>query len=782
MRAKLVVVSVLLVGLLTSLAAIRTQAQAPAENPNDNTAADQSTLRNAGVATDAAGLVAYFRKLVLSDADREKIETLVQQLGSDKFAAREEASEKLVALGQPAVSFLRIATRNSNREVAQRAETCLSEIETPPDPAVPAAAVRLLTHRPNGDALKVLIDYFPFAGDEGVEEEVLTALGALGVKQGKVDPILHTALKDALPARRGAAASVLAKLGDVEQRAIVRPMLADPDARVRYYVGRGLLGDRFPKPETPLSVEDKKFLKSSNVGSDAAGLVAFFKRRTLSEEDRKNLEKMVTQLDSNMFALRQEASTRLVEIGTPALPFLRNAAVGNSLEMTRRVEECIRQIERGPGPTLPAAAARLLAQRAPADAIKILVDYAPFADDATVEDEVITALGILSLQDPKVPQALVATLKDDLPARRAVASLVLGQVGEKEQVEAVRDMIKDADARVRYRAAQGLMAAKDKGSVPVLLALLADGPLPQAGQAEALLQNIGGEKAPTLSISDTAEDGRKKAAEAWAAWWRDHGDKIDLSAPDTGRPHLGLTIVAELPGNANSNRVWEFGPDGKERWQMGNLLNPIDAQVIKGNRVLVAEHGARKVTERDMSGKVVWEKAINGNPVSCQRLANGNTFIAHYQGVLEVTPAGKEIYNHANINNGRGIIYDGVKLANGNFAFISGVGTLVEMDPSGKQIRSIQVGQNINWGGLEALPGNRFLVALSNPGTVKEVDANGKTVWEAQVPGASHATRLPNGNTIVACMNNQKLVEINKAGKTVWEKTTSGRPFHVHRR
>ena len=123
-----------------------------------------------------------------------------------------------------------------------------------------------------------------------------------------------------------------------------------------------------------------------------------------------------------------------------------------------------------------------------------------------------------------------------------------------------------------------------------------------------------------------------------------------------------------------------------------------------------------------------------------------------------------------------------VKLANGNFAFISGVGTLVEMDPGGKQIRSIQVGQNINWGGLEALPGNRFLVALSNPGTVKEVDANGKTVWEAQVPGASHATRLPNGNTIVACMNNQKLVEINKAGKTVWEKTTNGRPFHVHRR
>jgi hypothetical protein len=168
--------------------------------------------------------------------------------------------------------------------------------------------------------------------------------------------------------------------------------------------------------------------------------------------------------------------------------------------------------------------------------------------------------------------------------------------------------------------------------------------------------------------------------------------------------------------------------------------------------------------------------------VSCQRLANGNTFIAHYNGVMEVTMAKKEVFAVANLNQGRGIIYDAVKLPNGNFAFICGIGTVVEMDPNGKQVRSLQVGQNINWGGLEALPNGRFLVSLSNPGTVKEIDSAGKTHWEVQVAGAAHATRLPNGNTIVACMNNQKLVEVNRAGKELWSKTTNGRPFHVHRR
>jgi hypothetical protein len=113
-------------------------------------------------------------------------------------------------------------------------------------------------------------------------------------------------------------------------------------------------------------------LKGANIGCDAASLMGFFKKRTLSDNDRKNLEKLVQQLDSNQFAQRQEASQRLMEIGTPALPFLRNAAVGNSLEMTRRVEECIKQIERGPGPALPSAAARLLAQRGPAEGIQVL--------------------------------------------------------------------------------------------------------------------------------------------------------------------------------------------------------------------------------------------------------------------------------------------------------------------------------------------------------------------------------------------------------------------------
>src|SRR5262245_52018609 len=122
MRTRLCVLSFLLAAAIATLANHPLPAEQAADPANDITAADQEILRSAGVATDAAGLVGYLRKSVLTEADRAKIEGLVQQLASDRFAAREEATEKLVAIGHPAIPFLRLAARNSNREVASRAE------------------------------------------------------------------------------------------------------------------------------------------------------------------------------------------------------------------------------------------------------------------------------------------------------------------------------------------------------------------------------------------------------------------------------------------------------------------------------------------------------------------------------------------------------------------------------------------------------------------------------------------------------------------------------------
>ena len=62
-----------------------------------------------------------------------------------------------------------------------------------------------------------------------------------------------------------------------------------------------------------------------------------------------------------------------------------------------------------------------------------------------------------------------------------------------------------------------------------------------------------------------------------------------------------------------------------------------------GQRVLIAEWGADRITERNLQGKILWEKKVR-KPCNVQRLANGNTWIALEGGaILEVDRAGKEV-------------------------------------------------------------------------------------------------------------------------------------------
>jgi hypothetical protein len=745
---------------------------------------DKETLLRAKIGTQPDKIVAFLRQQVVPDKERQHIEALILQLGGARLDVRETACDRLIAVGAPAVPFLRQASRSSHMEVARRADVCLADIKGAVDPLVLGAGVRLLVRQAPPEALATLLEVFPFAGDETVEDELLTGIGVLSLPGDRPDPLLQSALQDPMPARRGAAAFVIARRGNGDQRDTVRRLLGDPSERVRSLAVRGLLGERAVRLDVPLSAEDKLIVTSAGILPTTASLLEFFRKRTLDDDARKHLERLVQQLDSNVFTTRQEAARKLVDQGTPALAFLRPALVGGSLEMTRRVENCVKEIEKGPGPALPIAAARLLTRRAPPEGLPVLLDFAPFGDDASVEEEVLNCLATLAVQQPRVPDALAVALTDELPARRALAAVVLGLVGTRDHAQALRPLLADTDARVRLRSAQGMLALKYKEAVPVLLALLEAEPAAVAVQAEELLRQLAGETAPTQSVADSG-DARKKAQEAWATWWRDQGDRIDLARPLAGRAYLGLTLVAELSSGRRlgNHRLWEFDASDRVRWETSEPVNPIDARILPNNRILVAEYGANRVTERDRSTwQVIWEKKTTNLVVSCQRLASGNTFIATYNsGIMEVTPEGREVYNFNPAPNGNGIV-NALKLRSGTIACITAQGQLLEVDSTGRQLRSTMLENAGGWNGLEELPDGRLLVALQLTGKVVELDSQRKQVWECPAPGAVHAVRLPNGHTLVAGGNTQKLFEVDRGGKIVWEKSTTGRPFHIRRR
>src|SRR5262249_33602715 len=151
-----------------------------------------------------------------------------------------------------------------------------------------------------------------------------------------------------------------------------------------------------------------------------------------------------------------------------------------------------------------------------------------------------------------------------------------------------------------------------------------------------------------------------------------NGDKLQLARLDTRQQMLGYTLVVDLYDQIKrGGRVAELDRRGKVRWEIAgvNLLQgPVHAQVLPGDRVLIAEYNVNRITERDLKGKVLWERPMN-QPKSVQRLPNGNTFMVGQGQIIEIDKAGKEVLNYNRMNFWD--IVSATRLKNGEIIFVT---------------------------------------------------------------------------------------------------------------
>src|SRR5262249_45123899 len=155
-------------------------------------------------------------------------------------------------------------------------------------------------------------------------------------------------------------------------------------------------------------------------------------------------------------------------------------------------------------------------------------------------------------------------------------------------------LLTDANLSVCLRAAAALISAQDKEAVPTLIALLEEEGTHASSAEDILFQLAGSHKPPTPPTERTAEN-RKKYRAAWTTWWEENEAKIELTKVEVSERTLGFTLVCTL----DQNRVGEIDKNGKYRWTLADVGGPTDAQWLPGNKVLVAEHNANRVSERD---------------------------------------------------------------------------------------------------------------------------------------------------------------------------------------
>ncbi len=666
---------------------------------------------------------------------------------------------------------------------------------TKADPDLTRAAVRLVARRKPERAVAALLAYLPAAEDESVAEAVRDALAALAVRDGRADPDLLDALRKGPETTRSVAADALCR---ADGGKAARTLLRDPSPELRLAVAVALLDvadgeavsvlidllagarreakqalDRLGRLAGPLAPfrplganpEEQKKCRDDWASwwrsADGESLLAYFRQRTPQIAPDRAAE-LVDRLGSKSFKAREQATRELVKLRGLAVSLLEKAARSDDREVARRAEDCLREIRTAPDAAKSAAHVRLLALRKPDGAAAALLAFAPFADDAEVVDEVRQALVVLARRD-RDRTALAGALADRSEVRRGLAAAVLAAVGGPENRTALRKLLDDPEPAVRFRAAMGLALTGEKAAVPALVDLLDKAGEEQAREAEELLRHLAGEKAPAAGPgSDAAARGRCR--EAWAAWWKANGAAVDMTRARSGPAFLGYTLVSQWNPSLNTNEIVELGRDGRERWKIEGLGFAFDFEVLPGNRLLCAENNQNRVTERNFRGEILWEHKVAG-PVNCQRLPNGHTFIATTSRILVVDRGGRAVLEVARYSG----IMAGQRLRDGQIVVMTAGGRCIRLDADGREVGAFQLLPMNNFGGLQALPGGRFLIALWDQHKVLEYDLDGKKLWEKEVRSPNFATRLPGGHVLVGSQDTQALVEIDRGGRVVWE-------------
>ncbi|MCI0457574.1 MAG: HEAT repeat domain-containing protein [Gemmataceae bacterium] len=509
---------------------------------------------------------------------------------------------------------------------------------------------------------------------------------------------------------------------------------------------------------------DETLLREAGIGTDAASLTAFLHKQSASNADFQNLNSLIRQLGSESFAEREQAAKKLVALGAPAAYRLQPTVVDPDPEVRRRAKACLSQIASTVNLDLQSAAVRLIVRRGSPGAVTALLHYLPSAPNEETIEDVVFGLDALAVVQGRVNPPLVAALHDPMPPRRAAAACIVARVGDSKQRALVRNLLKDPDPLVRLRAAQGLLCIKDPTALPVLIALLGEPSVGLSWQAEELLHWVAGERAPMVTLGAAAADAREKCRTAWEAWWRDWNTKRDWSELDGRKRQPGLMLVCETQRVPRGcpGRVWLSGCDGRPRWLLQDLQEPIDVQLLPGNRLLLAEasqpHLPQRITERDLEGRILWQVPVADSggysAVAAKRLANGNTFIAFDRALLEVSADGKERYFHKYPLKLLPI-YAAQKLSHSRILCVANLdnrdnAAVTEYDTATrKEVKRIPLLQGIsNRCHIEALAGKHYL--LSSPGDCRvwEVDATGATVWQLGQRRLGSATRLRSGTTL----------------------------------
>lgn len=243
-RSKLAL-SIVALGLTVGLGVGQPQKGQPKKEPvaaeDDGFQDDLKVLRQNGLKGDGPDILEYFRKRTLKQPDPKHITALVKQLGDEDFPLREKAFAELATMGVAALAGLKQGENDPSLEIRKRVGDLKRRIDTKAEPTLQSAAARVLAKQKPAGTADGLMAFLPFASEAMVVDEICKTLGAVAVKDGKIEPVILKSLEDPIAVKRGAAGEALARAGVKEEFPAVKKLYADKDPTVRLRVSLAMM-------------------------------------------------------------------------------------------------------------------------------------------------------------------------------------------------------------------------------------------------------------------------------------------------------------------------------------------------------------------------------------------------------------------------------------------------------------------------------------------------------------------------------------------------------------
>jgi DNA-binding beta-propeller fold protein YncE len=160
---------------------------------------------------------------------------------------------------------------------------------------------------------------------------------------------------------------------------------------------------------------------------------------------------------------------------------------------------------------------------------------------------------------------------------------------------------------------------------------------------------------------------------------------------------------------------------------------PYDACALPNGSTLVCERAANRLLWLDAAGKVVWTKEGLSQPVDAEMSHDGKTIVV----------------------------------------VLNGAGTVVGIDPITRKIMWTRAGFNNHYD-VELTPDGGLIVADSQNNRVVWMDAKGKITRQQTFKFPNTVTHLRNGNTLVTTYSNGEAIEVDAGGRVVWKAKIPG--------